>query len=399
MDIGQFGGQAGTGTEHMLVCLVDRILRLLDSTTDSTAVIAAMIDWSNAFDRQDPTLAINKFIKLGVRASLIPLLASYLEERKMKVKYNGKLSAEHTLIGGGPQGTLLGLIEYLVQSNDAADCVSEEDRFKYIDDLSILELIFLSGVLTDFDCQKTVPSDIGVDQEYLPPEAYQTQRRLDNIASWTDQNLMRINANKSNYIIFTRSHHDFVTRLNINGNKLDQVEATKIVGVWLTSDLKWDKNTREMSKRAYSRISMLTKLKYVGVHTDDLIEIYILYIRSVLEYCAVVWHSSLTVELARRLEMVQKTCLRVILGEEYDSYEDALDSCNLKTLFERRQARCLTFARRCLKHPVHTRMFPLNLSNQGNKYKSREKFVVNFAKTKTYMKSAVPYLQRMLNTA
>ena len=399
MDIGQFGGQAGTGTEHMLVCLVDRILRLLDSTTDSTAVIAAMIDWSNAFDRQDPTLAINKFIKLGVRASLIPLLASYLEERKMKVKYNGKLSAEHTLIGGGPQGTLLGLIEYLVQSNDAADCVSEEDRFKYIDDLSILELIFLSGVLTDFDCQKTVPSDIGVDQEYLPPEAYQTQRRLDNIASWTDQNLMRINANKSNYIIFTRSHHDFVTRLNINGNKLDQVEATKIVGVWLTSDLKWDKNTREMSKRAYSRISMLTKLKYVGVHTDDLIEIYILYIRSVLEYCAVVWHSSLTVELARRLEMVQKTCLRVILGEEYDSYEDALDSCNIKTLFERREARCLTFARRCLKHPIHTRMFPLNLNNQGNKYKSREKYVVNFAKTKTYMKSAVPYLQRMLNTA
>ena len=97
MDIGQFGGQAGTGTEHMLVCLVDRILRLLDSTTDSTAVIAAMIDWSNAFDRQDPTLAINKFIKLGVRASLIPLLASYLEERKMKVKYNGKL-------GGGASG-------------------------------------------------------------------------------------------------------------------------------------------------------------------------------------------------------------------------------------------------------------------------------------------------------
>ena len=80
-------------------------------------------------------------------------------------------------------------------------------------------MIFLSGVLTDFDCHKTVPSDIGVDQEYLPPEAYQTQRRLDNIASWTDQNLMRINANKSNYMIFTRSHHDFVTRLNINGNK------------------------------------------------------------------------------------------------------------------------------------------------------------------------------------
>ena len=65
-------------------------------------------------------------------------------------------------------------------------------------------------------------------------------------------------------------------------------------------------------------VGMLTKLKYVGVSRDDLVDIYILYIRSVLEYCAVVWHSSLTVELARSLERVQKTCLRVILGEDYD---------------------------------------------------------------------------------
>ena len=59
IDIGQFGGKKGLGTEHMMVCLVDRILKLLDSTTDTSAVIAAMIDWSNAFDRQDPTIGIN----------------------------------------------------------------------------------------------------------------------------------------------------------------------------------------------------------------------------------------------------------------------------------------------------------------------------------------------------
>ena len=66
LDIGQFGGQSGTGTEHMLVCMVDRILRLLESVP-SAVVIAAMVDWSAAFDRQDPTLAIKKFIELGVR--------------------------------------------------------------------------------------------------------------------------------------------------------------------------------------------------------------------------------------------------------------------------------------------------------------------------------------------
>ena len=39
IDIGQFGGQAGIGTEHMLVCFVDRILQLLDEATDKRAVI------------------------------------------------------------------------------------------------------------------------------------------------------------------------------------------------------------------------------------------------------------------------------------------------------------------------------------------------------------------------
>ena len=149
IDIGQSGGQPGIGTEHMIVCFIDRILQLLDTHHDKSAVIAISLDWSAAFDRQDPTLAIIKFIKLGVRPSLIPLLASYLTDRKMRVKFNNEVSEFLDLIGGGPQGTLIGGIEYLVQSNDNADIVAAEGRFKYIDDLSVLQLVLLSGLLTD----------------------------------------------------------------------------------------------------------------------------------------------------------------------------------------------------------------------------------------------------------
>ena len=156
IDIGQFGGLPGSGTEHLIVCLVDRVLKLLDRNNDRSAVMMAGLDWSAAFDRQDPTLAIRKFIKLGVRPSLIPLLASYLTDRRMKVKFNGELSEFLALIGGGPQGTLLGQLEYLVQSNDNADNIPPEDRFKYIDDLSILLLICLTGLLTDYDFTKHV---------------------------------------------------------------------------------------------------------------------------------------------------------------------------------------------------------------------------------------------------
>ena len=91
-----------------------------------------------------------------------------------------------TLIGGGPQGTLLGQIEYLVQSNDNADIVSPDDRFNYIDDLSVLQLICLSGLLIDYDFK----------QKFLPAEHYQTQDILDYISHWTKDNLMKINKEK-----------------------------------------------------------------------------------------------------------------------------------------------------------------------------------------------------------
>ena len=87
----------------MLVCFVDRILHLLDSNHNKSAVKASCLDWSAAFDRQDPTIAIEKFIQLGVRASIIPLLVSYLSDRKMQVKFNGEVSSILTLIGGVPK--------------------------------------------------------------------------------------------------------------------------------------------------------------------------------------------------------------------------------------------------------------------------------------------------------
>ena len=108
IDPGQYGGQAGVGTEHMLVSYIDRILKCLDTHSDKSAVIATSLDWASAFDRQDPTLAILKFINLGIRPSLIPILCSYLDDRKMKVKFNNEMSELLTLIGGGPQGTLTG---------------------------------------------------------------------------------------------------------------------------------------------------------------------------------------------------------------------------------------------------------------------------------------------------
>ena len=396
-DIGQFGGQEGTGTEHLLVCLVDRILYLLDRYNEKSAVIAALVDWAAAFDRQDPTLAIKGFIKIGVRPSLIPILVSYLDGRRMKVKFNGEDSDTLSLIGGGPQGTLIGQIMYLVQTNNNSDSVNPEDRYKFIDDLTILQIISLAGLLTDYDFHSHVASDVGIDQQFLPPTSLLIQSQLESISNWTNENLMKINEDKCKYMVFTRAKVDFATRLTVNENVIEQINVTKLLGVWISEDMSWARNTKEVCKKAYSRLTMLTKLKYVGVSTEELINIYILFIRSCAEYCSTVFHSRLTVEQSASLERIQKASLRIILHDNYIGYAEALEMTGLETLTARRQMRCLDFSLKCVKNQKNSRIFPLNPVNNDNHIRKKNLFKVNHASTETYKKSAVPYCQRLLN--
>ena len=72
----------------------------MDNNNNKSAFIATLIDWSSAFDRQDPTLAIQKFLQLGVRLSLVPILASYITDREMQVRYNDSYSSTYSLPGG-----------------------------------------------------------------------------------------------------------------------------------------------------------------------------------------------------------------------------------------------------------------------------------------------------------
>ena len=105
-DKSQYGNQKKISIQHYLVNMFHKILTSLDENTSnkSIAVLLKMVDWSQAFDRLSHKIGIESFIKNGVRPALIPILISFFKNRKMTVKWNGKMSTQHPLPGGGPQG-------------------------------------------------------------------------------------------------------------------------------------------------------------------------------------------------------------------------------------------------------------------------------------------------------
>ena len=142
--------------------------------------------------------------------------------------------------------------------------------------------------------------------------------------------------------------------------KLEKITECKLLGITLTNTLSFEKNTEIIVKRAFTRMLILRKLSEFGIPINDMINIYILYIRSVAEQSCVVWHSSLTEEQIMDIERTQKVALRIILQEHYETYQNALNLTKLETLSSQRKTLCLRFAQSCLKSEYNLDMFPMN---------------------------------------
>ena len=153
----------------------------------------------------------------------------------MSLKFNGKEAGPWDLVGGSPQGSILGQMAYTTGSSDNTEQldISEEDKFQYIDDLDLLELVILTDVLTEYNFRAHVASDIGIGQRFLPPSATKTQSYHDGISVWTKENLMRLNLDKSKYILHTRTKEDFATRFTLDGCLIDRrQQLNSLVSVW-----------------------------------------------------------------------------------------------------------------------------------------------------------------------
>ena len=143
---------------------------------------------------------------------------------------------------------------------------------------------------------------------------------------------MILNQKKTKVMIFNfTDKYKFTTNLNLNDENLEVVKEAKLLGVMISDDLKCDKNTEYLVKKAYSRMELLRKVAEFTKSIEDKGKMYILYIRTILEQSCVVWHSSLTEENVLDLERVKKAAIRLILGEKSTNYEDGLLRANLES--------------------------------------------------------------------
>ena len=147
----------------------------------------------------------------------------------MSVRWHGVTSSERPLSGSGPQGSTLGLLEYLSQSNDNTDNIPPDMKYKWLYDLSVLEVVNLLTIgISSYNVRHHVPSDVPVHNGFVESKNLKTQENFKNIADWTESKQMKLNLKKSHAMVFNFTQNfQFTSRLTLAEEPLNIVEETK----------------------------------------------------------------------------------------------------------------------------------------------------------------------------
>ena len=425
----QLGGLPGCSVTHYIIRMMDFILRNLDdSSKNPGAVLAVTIDFSKAFNRMSHNIIITILAELNIPTCALRLIASYLSARSLCIRYRGASSSVRSMPGGGPQGTLLIVLLFILQVNYAGSPCSvpttlpkyipgpepnpatiavtkcshsagKTENKKYVDDLTMMEHVSLKKNLVP---KSTSIGPLNFHERhglFLPPEKTILQHKLEDLLNFTSKNLMKINMKLTKVIPFNFTKSlDFTPSLSFPGScPLEVIYQTKLVGVIVDSSLSWGPHVEYTVKNATKKLWQLVRFKNLGATQDQLLTLYHLKIRCITEFACPAFHGALTQQQSNDIEMIQKKALAIILGSEYKNYSNALRALSQETLHTRRTNLAYNFAVKCTENPRHSDLFIENPRYSGNTNR-KLKYIQPKCKTDRYYKSAVPFLTRLLNS-
>jgi hypothetical protein len=236
----------------------------------------------------------------------------------------------------------------------------------------------------------------------LPRQSNLMQDELDLLVRYTESHLMAINRAKTKALLCnSRIKWDFLPELNLGTEEnIEVVEELKIVGYIFRSDMKTCSNTAYLTAKAYKRMWFLRRLKALGANTSQLLDTLEKQVMFVLWLGAPAWFCQLTQAEKRDFDRVAKVALRIIYGDQYESFENALLWSKTLRPSERLEKMTKQFAARSYKHRKFNQWFSSLPDSSVNtrSSKHRQKLAEVPSRTERFQNSPIPHMTNILNT-
>ena len=223
-------------------------------------------------------------------------LASYLSNRSQYVYHRGFKSYNFEATSGVPQGSNLGPLLFLIFINDLSQKLTCE-HLLYADDLKIF-----SSVNNTEDCVLI-------------------QHNLDVLESWCSENNLNLNASKCKIMCFSRKQHPINFEYKISNAVLDMTELFKDLGVWFAPRLSFSSHIDMKAAEASKFYGFIVRNCKSFSNLNTLKLLYFSYVRSRLEYAALVWKPYYN-NKKTAIENVQRRFLKYLHMKVTGSYPD-----------------------------------------------------------------------------
>nr|VZH99101.1 unnamed protein product [Spirometra erinaceieuropaei] len=268
----------------------------------SNAVYAVYVDFKKAFDSVPHQRLLHKLNRTGLRGNLLRWIQSFLIGRSQIVHVGDRQSAEVAVESGVPQGSVLGSTLFIIYVND---CVSELncDVAMFADDVKLWSVI-----RTEFD------------EEHL-------QADLTRLEKWSQDWLLPFNVTKCNVLRVGRTRSLNRRVYHLNGVPLQEVDAQKDLGVWVTASLKPSLHCSKVAKSAMS-VLYLVKRAFSTFDEDCFVKVFRTFVRPQLEFAIQAWKPWTSKDLSI-LEKVQRRATKLVSGQGSLPYDTRLSNLGL----------------------------------------------------------------------
>nr|VZI01090.1 unnamed protein product [Spirometra erinaceieuropaei] len=273
---------------------------------------APLIDWSSAyasgpehaFDRRLLDMTFKFFltqhvsfptrVREGQQSNCLDLL--------LTKEHLARQSAEVAVESGVPQGSVFGPTLFIIYVND---CVSELncDVSMFADDVKLWSVI-----RTEFD------------EERL-------QADLTRLEKWSQDWLLPFNVTKCNVLRVCRTRSLNRRVYHLNGVPLQEVDAQKDLGMWVTASLKPPLHCSKVAKSAMS-VLYLVKRPFSTFDEDCFVKVFRTFVRPQLEFAIQAWKPWTSKDLSI-LEKVQRRATKLVGGQGSLPYETRLSNLGL----------------------------------------------------------------------
>ena len=242
-------------------CLTNLLETFEEITCDldhGNAEDVMFLDYAKAFDSVPHLRLLNKLKAYGCEEKVLAWIKGFLIGRTQTVSVRNSSSAKADVVGGVPQGSVLGPLLFILYINDLPNHVKSSMQM-FADDTKIF-----TTVNTTQDLSKL-------------------QEDLSALQKWSEKWLLRFNADKCKTMHFGSSNLNGVYKMNdIN---LQKIDMEKYLGVFITKDCKSSIQCTKAAQKAMNSLRVITRtFKYITI--DSFTILYKTYIRPHLEYCA-----------------------------------------------------------------------------------------------------------------